>query len=66
MSHLLKFRFNPELHGKRSRARQGICSWHAGECEKKPKWSFFTPMGWQSACGEAREAIEERYGKPMN
>ncbi|MCX5597642.1 hypothetical protein OOK29_05760 [Streptomyces phaeochromogenes] len=66
MSNLLKFRFNPALHGKKSRARQGICSWHGGDCGQNPRWSFFTPMGWQSACKDAREAIEERYGKPMN
>ncbi|MGA5116839.1 hypothetical protein [Streptomyces pseudogriseolus] len=66
MSFLLRFRFNPHLHGRKTKARAGVCSWHGGDCRKKPRWSFYTPTGWQSACRDAKPSIEDRYGSPVN
>ncbi|WP_274029431.1 hypothetical protein [Streptomyces sp. MMBL 11-1] len=62
---VLKFTYNKALHRRGTRGYQGVCSWHAGECEKKPRWSMYTPMGWQAVCKAGLEAIERRYGKPV-
>lgn len=66
MSYLLRLRYNPHLHGRKTVARQGVCSWHGGDCKQKPRWSYYTPTGWQSACRDAKHLVEGRYGFPVN